>query len=697
MALLPRAGLSIALLPVLLLAAAAPAHRAEAQGFDRPAARYQRNLDARPGATGPACPVDLRQQAAIDRFRARLPGLVVERDAATGALRSVANRHGYLTPPAEAAALAPRLLETEEELRLHALGFVSEELDLLGLVAGDLAEIELVLAAKSRWSGLTHLRFAQRFEGLPVYNAELRISVEPDGRILGLHNQLVPRLAAGVNRTEPAIDSAAAVRAAVRSVESFAIVRLPAAGIRLALLPFPAGGARLVWNFQLESGDGRHLWDLTVDAESARVWTRIDWVAEGLGDARYKIYAPPVESPNHTTPSPPADGRAIRDNPWDPTASPFGWHDTNGVAGADLTFTAGNNAHACTDVDGSNTCDANSAPDGGDELDFQFPIALLSPPAVYGPATVTNVFYWTNYLHDLFYLYGFDEAAGNFQQNNYGRGGEGSDYVRAEVRNAGCSNSSFFTTPADGVNPRMELCLGTAPSPDVDGGLDNGMITHEYSHGVSRRLTGVSCLANDEQMGEGWGDFFALAVTARAGDSAAQSRGFGTYLFGQPSSGPGIRPAPYTTSLAVNGFTYADLPGLSIPHGVGFLWASMLWDLYWRLVEEDGFNPDLFEPHTTGGNNLALQLVVGGLALQPCSPGFVDARSAILAADVALTGGDNECRIWESFAQRGLGYSSSQGLPQSTTDGAPGFDTPPHCPAIFLDGFETGSTVRWGG
>jgi extracellular elastinolytic metalloproteinase len=123
----------------------------------------------------------------------------------------------------------------------------------------------------------------------------------------------------------------------------------------------------------------------------------------------------------------------------------------------------------------------------------------------------------------------------------------------------------------------------------------------------------------------------------------------------------------------------------------------MLWDLYWRLVEEDGFNPDLFEPHTTGGNNLALQLVVGGLALQPCSPGFVDARSAILAADVALTGGDNECRIWESFAQRGLGYSSSQGLPQSTTDGAPGFDTPPHCPAIFLDGFETGSTVRWGG
>jgi extracellular elastinolytic metalloproteinase len=45
-----------------------------------------------------------------------------------------------------------------------------------------------------------------------------------------------------------------------------------------------------------------------------------------------------------------------------------------------------------------------------------------------------------------------------------------------------------------------------------DSDLDNGVIVHEYGHGISNRLTGgrtnVSCLGNQEQMGEvgatGW-------------------------------------------------------------------------------------------------------------------------------------------------------------------------------------------------
>ena len=50
----------------------------------------------------------------------------------------------------------------------------------------------------------------------------------------------------------------------------------------------------------------------------------------------------------------------------------------------------------------------------------------------------------------------------------------------------------------------------------IDGDYDNGVITHEYGHGISVRLTGgpatSSCLNNDEQMGEGWSDFFGLAA-----------------------------------------------------------------------------------------------------------------------------------------------------------------------------------------
>ena len=61
----------------------------------------------------------------------------------------------------------------------------------------------------------------------------------------------------------------------------------------------------------------------------------------------------------------------------------------------------------------------------------------------------------------------------------------------------------------------------------------------------------------------------------------------------------------------------------------------MLWEVYWNLVAKHGFNPDIYDAWTTGGNNLAIQLVTDGMKFQPCSPGFVDGRNAILAADVA--------------------------------------------------------------
>ncbi len=55
-------------------------------------------------------------------------------------------------------------------------------------------------------------------------------------------------------------------------------------------------------------------------------------------------------------------------------------------------------------------------------------------------------------------------------------------------------------------------------------------------------------------------------------------------------------------------------------------------------MQRYGLNPNPYGAWNIGGNNLANQLIVDGLKLQPCSPGFVDGRNAILAADVALTG-----------------------------------------------------------
>ena len=73
------------------------------------------------------------------------------------------------------------------------------------------------------------------------------------------------------------------------------------------LLPVRPGEARLVWNFQIHTLDKQHMWDLTVDADTGEV---LDALRLGRPRDQYRVYPQPVESPNHTTPLPPADGRA---------------------------------------------------------------------------------------------------------------------------------------------------------------------------------------------------------------------------------------------------------------------------------------------------------------------------------------------------------------------------------------------------
>jgi hypothetical protein len=76
-----------------------------------------------------------------------------------------------------------------------------------------------------------------------------------------------------------------------------------------------------------------------------------------------------------------------------------------------------------------------------------------------------------------------------------------------------------------------------------------------------------------------------------------------------------------------------------------------------------------------------MQLVLDGLKLQPCNPGFESGRDAILEADMLANGGANQCLIWEAFARRGLGLSASQGSANSLNDQTEAFDVPqtPNC------------------
>ncbi len=618
-----------------------------------------------------------------------------------------------------------------------ARAYLDENSERWGLTAADLESLVVVDQYVSRHTGVTHLYLWQTHAELEVFGAIFNISVAPDGSVVHAGNRLIPNLAANVNTGDPKLSAEAAVHTAAAalklSVSEPLVVRESLGGpaqatvfseggisrepipVKLVYQPTEKGDVRLAWNVEIYELSGDHYWSVRLDAVDGALLSQADyvtndhWGAPGGGHSllpspngvnsvagdlslqtgspsvpqtpdSYYVYAIPKEYPD--------DGpRTLEVDPADLTASPYGWHDTDGAAGAEYTVTRGNNAHAYTDVDDNDLPDAGSDPDGGAGLVFSYTLDLAQEPNTYPDAAVTNLFYWNNVIHDVFYLYGFDEPSGNFQVNNYGNGGAGSDDVRAEGQDGDGLNNANFFTPADGSRPRMQMFLWNQTVPGRDGDLENMIIAHEYGHGISIRLTGgpanVFCLTNAEQMGEGWSDFFGLVLTANGADTGPTSRGVGTYVLGQPTTGPGIRPTPYSTDLVVNPTTYSDISGLAVPHGVGYAWASIIWEVYWALVDQYGFNADIYQDWTTGGNNLALQLVVDGLKLQPCSPGFVDGRDAILSADAALTGGANQCILWEAFAKRGLGYSADQGDSDNTGDGTEAFDTPPACDFIY--------------
>jgi hypothetical protein len=92
--------------------------------------------------------------------------------------------------------------------------------------------------------------------------------------------------------------------------------------------------------------------------------------------------------------------------------------------------------------------------------------------------------------------------------------------------------------------------------------------------------------------------------------------------------------------MKINDYTYIDAadPTISMPHGIGFVWATMIWDMYWAFIAEYGFDSDIY--YGTGGNNKAIQLVMDGLKLINCeNVGFVEGRDAIIKADAALYDG----------------------------------------------------------
>lgn len=348
----------------------------------------------------------------------------------------------------------------------------------------------------------------------------------------------------------------------------------------------------------------------------------------------------------------------------DATASPDGWIDSNNE-------TRGNNVDAHLDLNDDNVADTpRPKGTGTSPVTFDFPIDLRNAPSTYQDAAITNLFYWCNFAHDRLYQLGFTETAGNFQRNNFSRGGAGNDEVQADAQDGGGTDNANFETPPDGLSGRMQMYIFTGPTPDRDGDLDVTVVLHEYGHGLSGRLVGGGISSNLDAvqsggMGEGWSDFYAIALLSDPADNPLGTYAAGSYLtmnyFSAIRRYPyAVEAGPLVTNASLNPLTFSNIALYPEVHDMGEVWCQTLWECRGELIAKYG---------AAAGNTLMLQLVTDGLKLTPANPSYTQARDAILQADLVAHSGANAAELWRGFAKRGLGFGAVAGS-SFTTDSA---------------------------
>jgi len=543
-------------------------------------------------------------------------------------------------------------------------------------------------AYQTAHNGVTHVYLRQILQGTEVANGDMNINVDKNGNILSYGSSFLPVNAQVLSKSKTWTAGNAKFVTPTQALKTLAAhLKVPldtatikerssategsrpsfkldgvsfAKGDVVAEQTYVQDNGALVATWRINVPMEENWFDAQVSADGSKVLQLNDWVADA--NASFNVF------PFNELAQPDVVGRRkvdITDN----KASPKGWFDQGEKQ---FTTTIGNNAYAQENWSGGSAYLTNGRPDGGADHVFDFPYDDKEvDPKKYINATVSNLFYMTNTVHDLFYTYGFDEVSGNFQQNNWGKGGKGNDYVIANAQDGSGTNNANFATPPDGQNGRMRMYVFTLTTPKRDGDFSNDIIIHEYAHGLSNRLTGgpdnSNCLGWGESggMGEGWGDWFGQVIQLKANDKEDKDMVEGSWVLGQ-SGGKTIRKFKYSTDMKTNPTTYAYLnqAGWSEVHAIGEIWANILYQMYHNLVKATkNYNPDFFSGDKTAGNTLALQIVIDGMKLQPCSPNFVSARDAILKAEEVATGGQYKCAIWSAFAKRGVGAAAKSAKP----------------------------------
>lgn len=319
--------------------------------------------------------------------------------------------------------------------------------------------------------GLMHVRAEQRVNGLVVYGSYIKAAINPQGQLVHLIENLAPvsdsiastsitedqALAAALGRVHPYV-SAPRLANRERGTARFdrgtffysaptvtrVLASMPDGSLSEAFLVETWSREKNLLNHTLVGGNGEILnVELRTNNDQYFVFTE----DPGKG-AQTLVSGPAPVNPPGTAPS------------------PSGWLNTGTHKTINIT---GNNVHAYLDASPSN----NQPDSGGSNVTNGQFTTVHSPttaPSTTGnrAVAVQNLFYLNNRLHDVLYTAGFNEAELNFQENNFSRGGIGSDSVNAEAQDGSGTDNANFATPGDGQNPRMQMYVWTGkPSHQV--------------------------------------------------------------------------------------------------------------------------------------------------------------------------------------------------------------------------------------
>ena len=486
-------------------------------------------------------------------------------------------------------------------------------------------------------TGRRHVRLEQQVGGLSVYGSSVKSTFDAHGDLVHLVERVVP-----LNEVPPqpaAIDERQALSAALARVHPTAQTQVTA-GVRSGPVQRFAAGEYFhespeVTRVLVPQSDGSLAQGFLV-----KTWTQrdnqLDHVLVG-GDGRVLAVEPRTANDRYNvfTLDPASGPQAVAEGPGGGNAeSPKGWL---GAESHNTISIAGNNVHAYLDAVSNNAPDSGGSPVGNGDFLAKADLGKAPGTTVNRAVAVQNLFYLNNTIHDVLYRHGFDEEAGNFQVENFGKGGKGSDPVHAEAQDGGGKDNANFATPVDGVKPRMQMYLwsgSTASALDRDADLDADIVYHEYGHGLTWRMIGAMHGPLAGAIGEGASDAVSFMMNGR--DI------MGAYAYGEAG---GIRRHRY----AGYPLTYADVTGEEV-HDDGEVYAAAMWRLR-ELWLASGRS-----------NDLLFAAFVDGMNYTQSAPAFEHMRNGMLDS-LAHTGGTDAKKrcalVWKAFAQFGIGDGAS--------------------------------------